>query len=426
MIITSLDLLHIILAVSVILFFAHSLGYLFEKIGQPRVIGEIAGGLLLGSSFLKYFWPQIFDFLFSENTNTTIVLNTFYQLGVLHMFFCVGMELQLLPQKGEKFKWRSLSIPIFSISIPLAFSFFFINFFSIKDYIGTANSPTAFAFIFSIALAITSIGLISRMLYDLKILNTPFAKVIISSAIIEDAMLYVLLTLAIGSVKTRQTGIHFGLDMLLGLEDSVAYHIMITLLFFVIMFVVGPFLFKWLNKIHFTIYQRINPLSFLVAFMLMMSGLALVLNIVPIFGALMGGIIAQNFPREFKKVKYAFETYSFAFFIPIYFAMIGIKLDFIHAFDPLFFIIFIVIAYIIKGIGVYIGAIVSGEKQWNALNLSIVMNERGGSITMIAALAYDMNIINEVFYCSVVILAITSTLFSGSWLRYIATRNLIS
>ena len=88
-----------------------------------------------------------------------------------------------------------------------------------------------------------------------------------------------------------------------------------------------------------------------------MTGFCILLGVTPIFGAFVAGMIVgargdnlTNPPPE------AIKSFAFAFFIPVYFAIVGLKLDLIRSFEPMFFLLFLVFACGAKALSVYAGA----------------------------------------------------------------------
>ena len=113
----------------------------------------------------------------------------------------------------------------------------------------------------------------------------------------------------------------------------------------------------------------------------------------------------------------AIRNFSFAFFIPVYFAIVGLRLNLLRDFDPIFFVGFLAFACAIKSASVYAGARLAGELRSSARNLAVAMNARGGPGIVLASVAYDARIINEHFYASLVMLAIVTSLLAGAWLQ---------
>jgi Kef-type K+ transport system membrane component KefB len=111
------------------------------------------------------------------------------------------------------------------------------------------------------------------------------------------------------------------------------------------------------------------------------------------------------------------KAYGLAFFVPIYFAIVGVRLDLLHAFQPAFFAALFIFACGVKAGSVYLGARLSGESFRNSRNFAIAMNARGGPGIILATVTLDAGIINTNFYASLVMLAIISSLLAGWWLE---------
>lgn len=414
------DLFHLMIALSVLITFSYFFSLLFQKFRQPSVIGEILAGLVLGPTLLKCFLPAVYDFIFGQSEATKTVLGMFYQVGLLHLMFCAGMEIQTKIKNSKHEGWVVTLISILGTVVPFGASLLLLPFVNINKFIGTAGNEPAFMLVFSIGIAITSIPVISRIMHDLKILNSSFARVVLSSAVFEDIVLYVLLAIALGLVGTSFGG-QYGVPALLGFESQhylkLIYHILATFIFLLGGIFGGRRFFEWLSSLGF--FKKINLLAFMIVFMFIMSGIAILLDIAPMFGAFVGGIVAQKIGGELEKTQKAFHDYSFAYFIPIYFAIVGIKLDLVRAFDPLFFLLFLGFACAVKFISVYVGSRFAGEKPAASVNFGVAMNARGGPGIVLASLAYDAQIINESFYAILVMLALVTSFFAGSWLSHV-------
>ena len=112
-----------------------------------------------------------------------------------------------------------------------------------------------------------------------------------------------------------------------------------------------------------------------------------------------------------------------AFFIPVYFAVVGIKLDLIRHFDWWFFSVFIVFAIIVQTIAVLLTARFLKYDWLSSFNLAVVLNDRGGPCIVLATLAFDLGIISENFFVTLVLLAVVTSLTAGSWLKYVLSKG---
>jgi Kef-type K+ transport system membrane component KefB len=136
-------------------------------------------------------------------------------------------------------------------------------------------------------------------------------------------------------------------------------------------------------------------------------------------------VVVGSMPSEkFKGVKDNIKEFSLAFFIPIYFAVVGLKLDLIYNFDLTFFLMFLLFAVIIKTAGTFIAAKVAGKDNLSSLNLAVAMNTRGGPGIVLATVAFDIGIINEIFFVTLVMVAIVTSLMAGYWFKWVLGKGL--
>jgi Kef-type K+ transport system membrane component KefB len=157
--------------------------------------------------------------------------------------------------------------------------------------------------------------------------------------------------------------------------------------------------------------------------MLTMTALASFLGVSPIFGALVAGILAGDLRGHAEHARQTIQSYSYAFFIPLYFAVVGLRLDLIHDFEPLFFVVFLLVACLVKSVSTYVAARMTGEGKVGARNLAAALNARGGPGIVLASVAFDAKIIGEAFYTILVMLALVTSVIAGSWLEAVLKRG---
>jgi Kef-type K+ transport system membrane component KefB len=403
----------------VLLTFAHAFGYLFGRLRQPRVIGEILGGLLLGPTVLGALAPDLQADLFPSGGAVPIVLDAVYQLGLLLLMFSAGAEIRSSFHAGER---RTVAfVGVTGTTLPFVAGLLFLAFVSLDSFRGPAATDASFALVFGIAIAVTSIPVISRIMFDLGILETSFARVVLAVAVLEDVLLYVLLAIALGLVSGA-SGDTYGLPALLSIEPgsatNVAYHVIATLGFLTLCLALGPPLFGRVLRFRYNVLKRGSPIAFQVVFMLVLTTISIFLGVVPLFGAFVAGIVVAAAGREgAATARESIKSFAFAFFVPVYFALVGLRLDLIHGFDPAFFVPFFVFACVVKWLAVFVGARAAGESNGAAVNLAVAMNARGGPGIVLASVAFDAAIIDERFYASLVLLAVLTSLLAGSWLE---------
>ena len=126
---------------------------------------------------------------------------------------------------------------------------------------------------------------------------------------------------------------------------------------------------------------------------------------------------------RFEKERAHIKEIALSFFIPLYFAIVGSKIDLIHYFDIKLFLGFLLFATISGTVGTLIGARVVIRDWLSSINLAVAMNTRGAVGIVLATIALDFGIINETFFVTLVLVAIATSLLAGYWLRYVLSRG---
>jgi Kef-type K+ transport system membrane component KefB len=425
--------LHLLLALSLVLAAAHATGFVFVRLRQPRVAGEIAGGLLLGPTVLGVLRPDLARQLVAGSAATTAVLGAVYQLGQMLLMYCAGAALRSQRSRGER---RTVSlIALLGNAVPFAGGAAFLIIAKPSGLIGSAGNQTAFLLVFACAIAVTSIPVISRILADLGLMRTAFARIVLSVALVDDVALYILLSIALGLVAPVR-GDAFTLPSLLNIAPggaaADAYYVIASLAIFGLPLALGRSFVERTGRIRLNLLSRSNALAFQVVFMMAMTSLALFLGISPIFGAFIAGILAGTLYRsedaagavslDAARAQASIQRFAFGFFIPLYFAIVGMRLDLVRAFDIPFFALFLVYACAVKAASVYTAARFAREPRRSALNLAIALNARGGPGIVLASVSFDAHIIAETFYVDLVLLALLTSMIAGTWLDHVVRR----
>jgi Kef-type K+ transport system membrane component KefB len=417
------DLARLLVALALLLLAAHGVGSLFSRFRQPAAIGEILGGVLLGPSALAGISPTVQHWIFPASGSSAAALGAVYQLGLLLLMFAAGAEMRRLLQRDAV---RTVGlIASFGLLLPFAAGLGLVAALGGSRFEGTAHNHLALTLVFGMAVAVTSIPVISRIMHDLGLLETRFARIVLSVAVIEDIVVYVVLAVAVGLVQTNGSeafGVPTALNIHSVAQNSV-YHSVVAVLFLAVALTVGGRVYRLLSELPANAIARRSPVAFQLLWMLSLSAGALALGLVPLYGAFVAGIaIAVADESLVVRDRNALSSVSFGFFIPIYFAIIGIKLDLIHHFDPLFFLGFLAFACVAKAASVYVGARLSHENRFMSATLAIAMNARGGPGIVLASTAYASGIIDETFFVSLVMLSVVTSLLAGSWLERVAVR----
>ena len=416
---TDRDTAHVLAALVVLVVSAHGCGYVFVRLRQPPVIGEILGGLLLGPTLLERVWPAAHDWLFPSTGATPAVLGAVYQLGLLLLMFTAGTQVRGLISRAAA---RTVaSVAVAGLVLPFLAGLGVFAAVDLTRFEGTAHDRTALLLVFAIAIAVTSIPVIARIMLDLGLLNTRFARIVLTVAVVEDVVLYVALAVAVGMVAGTGAA-QFGLAGALGWDPGSAannaYHTVATIGFLIAGLVGGPRVYSTLLRSRYNLIKRRSHVAFQLVVMIVMSGICLLLSIVPLFGAFVAGIVVVSVPGERAEVaRSEIGHFALGLFIPVYFAIVGLQLDLVDNFDVLFFLAFLLFACLAKSASVYAGARAAGESTRSAVDLAIAMNARGGPGIVLASTAFAAGIIDARFYTTLVMLAIVTSMIAGTWLQ---------
>jgi len=418
------DIAHLLIALAVLLVAAHACGSLFASVRQPRVIGEIVGGLLLGPTVLGALAPEAQAWLFPVGGVTVDALRITYELGLLLLMYCTGTQIRAAFGRDEARPVTSISVV--GMVVPFLAGLALLQVVDQKQFWGPSADTTSFTLVFAIAIAVTSIPVISRIMHDLGILDTTFARIVLGVAVVEDVVLYVVLAIALGVASSGADS--FGLPSVLGLQPGSAwdavYHVVVSVGMLWLFLVPGRRLYPKVTSARFNILRRRSPVAYQLVFMLAATIACVALGVEAFFGAFLAGITVGAAERSSESTK-AIESFSFAFFIPLYFALVGFQLDLLHGFSVLFFLGFLVFACAAKGLSVYAGARFAGETPGSSRNLAVAMNARGGPGIVLASVSYAAGVVNEPFYAALVMLAIITSLIAGSWLERVPRERLL-
>ncbi|MBM3580482.1 MAG: cation:proton antiporter, partial [Alphaproteobacteria bacterium] len=223
------ELRQFLLAVVVLLGAGHFGGYVFQRLGLPRVVGEIAGGLAVGKSVLGTLFPGLFAWLFEDFAGTPVSLAAFYWIGLILLMFTSGFSIEKRIEHSDR---RVILTLIAGTTIlPFLAGWGLTASVDFSRYTGPAANPLALSLVVAIAVAVTSIPVISRIFIDLGIAEGRFAKIVLSAAIGHDILLWAVLAVATGLVALGQPDI-----------ASIAMIVLKTVLFFGAAALVGPWL----------------------------------------------------------------------------------------------------------------------------------------------------------------------------------------
>jgi len=396
---------------------SHALAYIFERFKQPRVIGEILAGCLLGATGLAHLAPETYSLLFKISAPALGAMGGFQELGLLLLMFCSGFEVTMLSQ-GKELK-QSLWLAFVGLSIPLIAAFFLVDLFDMDAMMGSIKDTDSLRIIFMLAMAVTSIPVISRILADLQLLGTKFARVVLSVALIEDLVLYGILS-ALLAKHSIGSGADWGLKATLGIAkgtwaDFVANFAMVLVLFGFALWG-GPALFRKVKKMRINFLFKGNQSAFILVFMLTLVLCANLLGVAAIFAAFIAGMIVGRDKKHLDSSLANIRNFSFATFIPLYFAGVGFSLDLYSGIDGMQFVLFFGLSSLVKISSIFFASWISKQSFKLSWAYGFALNARGGPGIVLATICYHADLISKPFFGTLILTAIVTSLISGAFL----------
>jgi len=399
------DLTSILLALLLLVGLAHLLGYLFVKLRQPKVVGEILAGVVLGPALLgRVHWGAG---LMEAAKHQGNILSFIYWLGLLLLMFLSGAETRHLFTREER---REVGwLVIVGTGIPFVLGLVLGPWLIRPALAGPNGNRISLIIILAVGVAVTSVPVVSKIFADLKILHTRFARLILGVAVLEDIVLW--LALALATALAGKSVLN---------PRQMSYHLVVTIAFFGLGLTVVPRVVKRINKSRFNIFAKQSPLAYAIAVLLAYCVVAGALDVSLVFAAFLAGFAVVHKKRQlFAEALDAIGKVSFAFFVPVYFALVGLKLDLIQGLSLKMMAAFIVGSCVVKILSVSLAGRFAGFRGLDLINLSITTNARGGPGIVLASVAFDAGIISPKFYTTLVVAAILTSQAAGAWLDYV-------
>lgn len=395
----------LIFQIITIVLVARVFGWLFKKIGQPSVIGEIIAGIALGPSLLGMYFPELSNVIFPVESLGN--LQFLSQIGLILFMFVIGMELDLNVLKSKVndavvISHASIIFP-FTLGMGLAYVLYSqlappgINFLSFALFMGIAMSITAFP-------------VLARIVQERGIHKTKLGTIVITAAATDDITAWCLLASVIAIVKA-------------GSFVSSLYIIGLAILYVLMMItLVKPF------------FQRIGDLSmqkgmlsktYVAIFLLTLlisSYCTEVIGIHALFGAFMTGAIMpmdEKFRSLFiEKV----EDIALILFLPLFFVYTGLRTE-IGLINDIYLwkvtISIIIVAVVGKFVGSAIAARFVGQSWKDSLMIGALMNTRGLMELVVLNIGLDLGVLTPEMFAMMVVMALVTTFMTGPSLNFI-------
>jgi Kef-type K+ transport system membrane component KefB len=403
------DLTSILFVLLLLVGLAQLLGYVFVKLRQPKVVGEILAGVMLGPALLGRL-PVAAHFMDAAQHQAS-VFNFVYWLGLLLLMFLSGAETRQLFTRDERREVAWLSI--FGSGAPFLLALGLGPWLIRPALAGPNGNRLSLIIILAVGVAVTSVPVVSKIFADLRILHTRFARLVLGVAVLEDIVLWLALAVATALAGKNQLN-----------PRQIAIHLVTTIGFFGLGLTIVPRIVKRINKSRFNVLAKHSPIAYAIAVLLAYCVVAGTLDVSVVFAAFLAGFAVVHKKRKlFAEALDAIGKVSFAFFIPAYFAIVGLKLDLVRGLSLSMVAAFLIGSCVVKILSVSFAGRFAGFRGLDLINLAITTNARGGPGIVLASVAFDAGIISPKFYTTLVLAAVLTSQMAGAWLDYVLRKG---
>ena len=382
-----------------IIIVARFFGWIFRKIGQPSVIGEILAGIFLGPSLVGSYFPEFSSALFPEASLGN--LQFLSQIGLILFMFVVGMELDLKALKNKAneavvISHASIVIP-FTLGVGLAY-------FVYHKFAPEGVHFLAFSLFLGIAMSITAFPVLARIVQERGIHKTRLGAIVITCAAADDITAWCILAVVIAIVKA-------------GTFVSALYIILLAFLYVLCMlFVVKPFL-KRIGDLYSSSENLSKPVVSIFFLTLILSSYATeIIGIHALFGAFMTGVIMPDISKFRTVFIEKVEDVALILLLPLFFVFTGLRTEIGLINDPYLWKVtgfIILVAVVGKFLGSAFAAKFVGQNWRDSLTIGALMNTRGLMELVVLNIGLDLKVLTPEVFTMMVIMALVTTSMTG-------------
>jgi Kef-type K+ transport system membrane component KefB len=397
------EVLNFLIIVSIILILARVFGEICRRFKQPAVIGEILTGVILGPSFLGTAFPNLFNEIFISQPRSYAAFDGLANMGIILLMFIAGFEVDLkqIRKQGKP----AAAISILGLVLPFALGFATVYFFYDQIFTVPTHRKIIPAMFLGTALSITALSVIAKILLDMNMLRSKVGNLILTAAMINDFLGWILFSIIIQLMQTgKQVGSVF----------SIGY----VLLYTVVLLTAG----RWLVDKILMVANKFLSIGVIITIVVCLCLLSAVftefLGVRGIFGAFLMGVAigdSKYFPERLQQILHQFVVNIIA---PLFFASIGLRVNFIASFDIKVILIIVSIGCFAKVFGSVIGGRMSGLSKNESYVIGFGMNSRGSQEIVLGALALQAKIINEQIFVGLIIMTVVTIVMAAPLMRY--------
>ena len=383
---------------------ARLLGGIANKLRQPPVVGQLVAGVVIGPSVLGQFYPETFDWIFSDSTVGSVIYGLAW-LAVIMVLVVIGYETDL----GiiARLRNAALNVSAGALLVPLVVVGS-VALLTPSSFIGTSGRGLYAAFM-ALALSVAALPVVAKILQDLGMLRRNFGQVTLAVSMTMDSVGWLILAGLAGIAQE-------------GFEPA---QLLTSLGGLVVFLAVAATLGRWLlnQAMRLALRDGSNLRAALTVSLVAAIGGGAVthlLGLEAILGAFIVGIILATLRYQMSEVRYVLEAITDSFFAPIFFAFSGLRVDvtlLASASAIIWTVVLIVLAVAAKMFGTLVGARRAGLSVREGLALGSGLSALGAMGIVVALVGLSLGVVSPTGYTVIVLAAIVTSLVAPALLK---------
>jgi Kef-type K+ transport system membrane component KefB/nucleotide-binding universal stress UspA family protein len=398
--------------ICLLLVVGRAMGEAAQRIGQPAVMGQLIGGLLLGPSVLGLIWPEAQHALFPQAAEQKSMIDAVSQLGVLMLLLLTGMEtdLRLVKRVGR----AAITVSTAGVAVP------FICGFALGEMLPDSLLPKPDArFVTSLflgtALSISSVKIVAMVVREMNFMRRDLGQIIVASAILEDTIGWVIVAIAFGLASAGKIDAWAIGQTVIGTAAFLAASLTIGR-----RMVFG--LIRWAND---NFQSEFPVITMILVIMIVMALITNFIGVHTVLGAFVAGVLIGESPILTKHIDEQLRGLIVALFMPVFFGMAGLTADLTILKSPdlaLLAVGLVLIASVGKFSGAFIGGKIGGLRGVESIALASGMNARGSTEVIVASIGLSMSVLSQDLFTLIVAMAVITTMAMPPMLRWALKR----
>ena len=391
---TESELLFALLGIAAILVVGRGTAELARRVGQPEVLGELVGGVILGPSLLGALFPGIYHALYlTPIVNAGMSLLSW--IGAILLLLVAGLEvdLKILRAHARPGALAAAFAIIPSIAAGTIFAVLVLG-----------KAPSSGIFL-GLVLSVTAVSVAAKILIEREALRRDYAQVIIAAGVVSEVLVWLLIAVV--------SQLRAGTEVASGLEATA-----FAVGFFILMMTLGRRFTNWAMRRTADLTSIVNgELSLVIVLTFVSAAITQALNLHALLGAFVFGVLLSQAPRATEQLKERIQTLVVGFFAPIFFVLAGMRVNVFQLGGAggvgaalVAIVLLFLIATLIKVGLATLGARLGGLRWLESLLVGIGLDLKGGTDVIVAILGAELGLLTVRIYTIYAVVAILTVL----------------